>query len=248
MNDQRLGRGELLLKYVAWWEWSFVGATVFAAGLVLYFSYLMSWINASFLPVSEWFGALIILEVIIVTHRILKRKRIIDAGALLPSKPPIPRKPISSDEKALAVIRSAMERTYIFNIYPDFRPIAPALRPQNILIVTDKHLLFVYAPLFLGDQVMGLCFVGGSNWKWANKEIAQSINGLLSTKSLKDVYESYPGNFLLAYDEIKSIKFSDWQRVFFINTKMGRSFTIAVNLLEDYTNGKTAISKLGFGK
>jgi len=248
MDQPRLGRGELLLKYVAVWEWSFFAGTIFVIVVLWYASYLFGWMNASFNHVLAAFLALAVLEAIIASYRIWKRNQIIAAGNLSSAKPPINKEPISADEKLLAVIPSAMESRFILYRYFDFRSIGPAIRPQNVLIITDKHLIFVYAPLFLGDQVMGSCFVGGSNWKWANKEIEQSINNLLSTMSIKGVYESYSGNFSLSLDGIKSIRLSDWRQMLTVNTNFKKSFSLMIKMNDDYSNAKKTLTELGLVK
>ena len=245
---EQTGRGAIMLKYAAIGEWIPFAGTLLCVIVVSYAASVLGWINSSFYAVLLFFVVLLVLEAITATYKIWKRNSTIKNNAMLPSKPPIPKKPLLPGEKAVAVIAPINIRKILdLRLLNDYRSIYPDWYQQNSLIITNHGLLFVYAPLYLGDQMLGRgASVADSNFMWASKEIVESINNLLVKYALKDAYESYPANFRLGFDEIDSVRHPDLPQILFIKAKTGQYFTVTVRSSDDYQKAKQVLQQNGF--
>lgn len=117
------------------------------------------------------------------------------------------------------------------------------LHPENSIVVTERHVLFIYVPLSGGDKIVSDVDIGLFDWLLAKKDAESKLNEMLSSMSLEQIYQGHPKNFGISLDNIAKIKFSNWRRNVTFITKDDKKYSYGIRAKEDYTKLKKVFTK-----
>ena len=107
--------------------------------------------------------------------------------------------------------------------------------PENAIIATDKHILFLYIPLAGADKIFCTDIM---NYAIGEDNIKKKLNGMLSSMTLKEIYESYPGNFGFELADIDEVKFNDFLRWITFSVKDGKIYKYGLRTSENLNLAK----------
>jgi hypothetical protein len=178
-------------------------------------------------------------------------KKLLDSATQ--AAPSIPQLPLSQEEKLLIAI-SNIAACGLLRYKPFIKksrnsaPFYTDPRPENAMLITDAHVIFVYVPLPYGDQVVvGGQSIADQNRIFASKDIAAKLTQLLASESLSDLYSSYRGNFSLPNAEITSVKYNDNSRWITFITANNGEFSYTILAKDDYLKVKEVLQALKIG-
>jgi len=214
-----------------WWKLikSLVFLVIFSA-LAVYFVFRgqMPW----YIPVFFIAVLAVIIILQIVTMR--KTSRSLDSSQATQTK----------DQQATTIAVGETLQAYIPAImYTGFR-MMPALgtgdlpHPENALLLTDQHLLFIFVPLLGADKVIQNQNIGQFDWMAASADIQNKLDQMLSSMSIEQIYQSYPKNFGIALDNLDSVSFSNFPIATTFKTKDGKKYSYSIRNPEDVEKAK----------
>jgi len=170
---------------------------------------------------------------------ILRLKKIasvrLDSQALLGT--PSVKMDLLPDEKILASFAGIMRVGFYLRSTVTFINIPEIKNPENAMIVTNKRVLFVYVPLSGADKMIGTD-VGMWDWILAKKDIESKLNEMVSNYSISEIYNSYPKNFFIDFEDLLKVNFNGFQRRINFFTRDNKKHSYSFRAIEDFDQAK----------
>lgn len=151
---------------------------------------------------------------------------------------------IDSEEKIQASIGGVMKTNFTQTSMSVAPTITDVISPENIILITDKHFLFIYLSSTEGNNMILGLNMPMMNWLVSSDELKQQLEESLSKQSLNDVFQSYPKNFAIKHEDIQSIEFQDSKQSFILKTNDGKEYQYAIREAAEYEKAKNALDGL----
>ncbi len=134
------------------------------------------------------------------------------------------------------IIRTALGLE--FRVFP-FPAVGNVSTPENALILTNKRILFIVVPLPGADKNIVGIDIPILEWLTTEKDIEAKLKEMLSSLSLKQIYQSHPKNFSLNLDGIKTIKINKkLYQCIEIVTQSGKIYRYSIRNKEKFNKAK----------
>lgn len=142
---------------------------------------------------------------------------------------------VDEDEKITGLIAGILKTGFgIRSNASFFRAQVNINNPENAILLTDKHIHFVWVPITGSDQAIGSFDLGIFDFVAQRKNILDKLNQMITTMTLSQILQSDNRNFSLLLSNIQKATSSDFQHKITFVTNDNQKYSYSIRDNDDY--------------
>jgi len=142
---------------------------------------------------------------------------------------------VNANEKITGIIAGILKTGFgIRSNFSFFKAQVNINNPENAIILTDKHIHFIWIPIFGTDQNINGVDLGVFDFVAQRKVILGKLNQMIATMTLPQILQSDDRNFSLLLSNIQKVTSSDFQHKITFITNDNQKYSYSIRDSEDY--------------